>query len=114
MDVLGVVDGGGETWEKVLWIIGEEGDHEGMNSQLDFVGGQAKGQTGRISHGKRVHELRRKCVKVWGESGSGGGSIGDQEGDGTSLVDLSGDGNGEGAAGIPKDVRCNVREGGSY
>jgi len=42
-----------------------------------------------------------------------GSSVGDQEGDRASFVDLSGEREGEGTVGIPKDACCNVGESGS-
>jgi len=85
-----------------------------MNGELDFVGGEAEGQLGRVSHRKRAVELCRKCVEVLCKSGSGGGSVGDEEGDGTSLVGLGCDREGEGSVCISEDTRRNVRECGSY
>jgi len=84
-----------------------------VDGELDLVGGEAEGQPGRISHWERAVELCHKCVEVLCESGSGGGSVGDQEGDRASFVDLSGDSQGEGTVCIPKDACCNVRGSGS-
>jgi len=85
-----------------------------VNGELDFVGGEAEGQPGRVSHVKGAVELCCKRVEVWSKGRSKGGSVGDQEGDGSSLIDLSGDREGEGTVCISEDVCGNVWECSSY
>jgi len=52
-----------------------------VDCQLDLVGGEAKGQPARVTYWERGTEFSEKGVEVWLESGCGGGSIGDMEGD---------------------------------
>jgi len=104
----------GEAREKIIPGLGKEGDWKGVNGELDFVGGEAEGYPGRDSQGKGAIELSCKCVEVWRKGGNGGGSVGDQEGDGCSLIDLSGNGEGEGTVGISEDACGNLRACRSY
>ena len=85
-----------------------------MNGELDFLGGEAEGQRGRVSNRKGAVELRRERVKVWCKGGSGRGSVSDQEGNGTSLVDLGGDRERESIVGISEDAGGYVWECGCY
>ena len=85
-----------------------------MDGELDFVGGEAQGLPGRVSHREEAVELRHERVEVQCEGGSGGGRVGDQEGDGTPLIDLRGDPEREGTVGITENTRGNVWESGSY
>ena len=85
-----------------------------MNGELHLVGSQVEGQPGRVSHGKRVVELRRKSVEVWCKGDSGGGTVGNKEGDGASLVDFGSDREGEGTVSMSEDARGDVWECGSY
>ena len=83
-----------------------------MNGELDFVGGEAEGQPGRLAHREEFVKLGGESVKIGCEGGSGGGRVGDKEGDRSAIIDLGGDREGEGAVGIPKDAGRDVREGG--
>jgi len=95
-------------------VFGEEGNGEGVDGKLRFVGGEAEGQPGRFSHWERLVELGGECVEVGCEGGSGGGRVGDELGEGRAIVDLGRDRKGEDTVSIPKDARSYVREGGSY
>jgi len=85
-----------------------------VNGELHLVGSQAEGQPGRVSHGKRAVELHRKSVEVWCQGGSRGGTVGDKEGDGASLVDFCSDREGEGTVSMSEDAQGDVWECGSY
>jgi len=51
-----------------------------VDCQLDLIGGEAKGQPGRVSHRKGAIELSGKGVEIWCEDSRGGGR-GDEESD---------------------------------
>ena len=84
-----------------------------MDCQLDLVGGEAKGQPGRVTHWERTVELGSEGVDVWSKGSRGGGRVGDDKCDRTPIVDLSCDGEGESAVCILADAGRDVGEGGS-
>jgi len=49
-NVLGVEDRLRKAGEEFVWVFGEEGDGEGVNGELGFVGGEAEGQPGSSTH----------------------------------------------------------------
>ena len=82
-----------------------------MDRKLSFVGGEAKGQPGRLAHRERLVELVGEGVEVWGKGRSGGGRVGDEKGDRPTIVDLGGDCEGQDAVRISEDAGSYVREG---
>jgi len=86
----------------------------GGKGELDFVGGEPEGQPGSVSHWKEAVEMRRKRVEVWCKDSSGSRSVGDKKDNRASLVDLSGNGEGEGTVSISEDACGNVWERRSY
>ena len=58
--------------------------------------------------------MRCEHFQVWCKGGSGGSSLGDQEADETSLIDLGADREGEGTVGLSEEARGNVWESGRY
>lgn len=98
----------------VLRGFGKKGNRKRVNGELDFVGGEEEGQPGRVSYGKGAVELCCKYVEVWSKGRSRGCCVGDQEGDGSSLIDLSSDREGEGEVCISEDARGNVWKCSSY
>ena len=81
-----------------------------MDGELNLVGGEAKGQPGRLAHRERLVELVGECVKVWGKGRGGGGRVGDVKGDRSTVIDLSGDCEGQDAIRISQDAGSDVRE----
>jgi len=69
--VLGVEDRLRQTREEFIQVFWEEGDWEGVDGKLCFVGGKAEGQPGRLAHGERLVELAGKGVEIW-RKGRGG------------------------------------------
>jgi len=61
-NVFGVKDRLREARKEFLRVLWEEGEREGVDGELSFVGGEAEGQPGRFSHGERLVELRGKGV----------------------------------------------------
>jgi len=112
--LLGVEDRLRKAGEKLVWVFREEGNGEGVDGKLGFVGGEAEGQPARFSHWEGLVELGGECVKVRCECGSGGGRVGDEQGDGPTIVDLGRDRKGEDTVCIPKDTSSYIRESGSY
>jgi len=45
-------------------VLREEDDGEGVDVGLSFVGGEAEGQPGRLSHRARLGELAGQGIKV--------------------------------------------------
>ena len=88
---LGVEDRLRETGETFVWALGEEGNGEGVTGKLGLVQAEAKGQPGGRTHREPLVKLRGECVEVGREGGGRGGSVGDEEGDGPSIVDLARD-----------------------
>ena len=80
-NVLGVEDRFCEAQEEFNRVLRKEGEREGVDSELCFVGGEAEGQLGRLSHGERLVELGGKGVEVWCKGCSGGGRLGDENRD---------------------------------
>ena len=108
--VFRVKDGFRKTREELFRVLREEGDLEGVDGELYFVGGEAEGQPGRLAHRERPVELVGKGVEVWGKGGGGGGRLGDEKGDRSAVIDLGGDREGENAVRISQDAGSNVRE----
>ena len=108
------MDGVGEALEKIPLSLGKEGHQKGVDAKLEFIGGEAEGQPGRVSHGKGRGEWCCKCLEVWSKGGGRVCSGGNQEGDRSSLIDLCGDREGEGTVGISEDARSHLWECGSY
>jgi len=79
--VLGIEDGLREAGKKLFRVLRKEGNWEGVDGELGFVGGEANGQPGSIPHWEGLVELGGKGVEVGCESGGGGGRVGDEEGD---------------------------------
>jgi len=77
-DVLGVEDRLREAREQFVRVFREEGDGERVNGELGFVGGEAKGQPGRVSHWERLIELGGEGVEVGREGCRGSGRVGDE------------------------------------
>jgi len=88
----------------------EEGECEGVDGELCFVGGEREGQPGRLAHRARLVQLVGKGVEVWGIGRGGGGRVGDEKGDRSTLIDLGCDREGENAVCISQDAGSNVRE----
>ena len=82
-----------------------------MDGELSFVGGEAKGQPGRLADRERLIELAGKGVEVWGKGSGGGGRVGDEKGDRSTVIDLGSDCEGQDAVRIPQDAGSYVREG---
>ena len=76
-NVLGVENRRREAGEEFVLVLREEGDSEGVDGELGFVGGEAEGQPGRLSHWERLVELAGQGIKVGCEGGSGVGRVGD-------------------------------------
>ena len=55
--VLGVEDRLRKAGEKFVRVFGEEGNGEGVDGKLGFVGGEAEGQPGRFTHWEGLVEL---------------------------------------------------------
>lgn len=83
-----------------------------MNGELDFVGGEAEAQPGRLSHRERPVKLCRERVEVGCKCRSRGGRVIDEESDIASLIHLGSDCEGEGTVRISRDTGSNVWEGG--
>ena len=81
--------------------------------KLGLVGGEAEGQPGRLSHREGFVKLGGESVEVGRESGGGGGSVGDEEGDRTAIVNLGRDSEGEDTVRLPQDPSSDIGEGGS-
>ena len=111
--VFGVEDRLREAGEEFVRILGKEGDGEGVDGKLGLVGGEAEGQPGRFTHWEGFVELGRERVEVRREGGSGGGRVGDEQGDGPAIVDLCCDREGEDTVCIPEDASGYVGECGS-
>jgi len=79
--VFGVEDRLREARKELIRVFGEERDGEGVNGELGFVGGEAGGQPGGLTHREGLVELGRESVEVRCEGGSGGGRVGDEKGD---------------------------------
>ena len=109
-NVLRVEDRFRKTWEKFLRVIREEGDWEGVDGELCLVGGEAEGQPGRLAHRERLVELVGKGVEVWGKGRGGGGRVGDEKGDRSTVIDLGCDREGENAVRISQDAGSNIGE----
>jgi len=56
-DVFGVKDRLREAREELARVLRKEGEAERVDAELGFVGGEAKGQPGRVSHRERLVEL---------------------------------------------------------
>jgi len=84
-----------------------------VDCQLDLVGGEAKGQPGRVTHWERTVESGSEGVDVWSKGSHEGRWVGDDKCDRTPIVDLSCDGDGESAVFILADAGRNVGKGGS-
>jgi len=112
-NVFGVEDGLREAREKFLRVLREESNRKGVDGELSFVGGEAEGQPGRISHGERLVELGREGVEIRRKGCGGSGRVGDEKGDRSSVVNLGGDSEGEDTVRISEDASGNVGEGGS-
>jgi len=67
-----------EAREELVRGFVQEGQGDGVDSELGFVGGEAEGQPGRFSHRERFIELGRESVEVGCEGGGGGGRVGDE------------------------------------
>ena len=76
--VFGVEDRLCEAREEFVRVFGEEGHGEGMDGELGFVEGKAKGQPGGFAHRGGFVELGRDSVEVGCEGGSRGGRVGDE------------------------------------
>jgi len=72
-----------------------------VDGELGFVEGEAEAQPGTLSHWERLVELAGQGIKVRCEGGSGGCRIGDTKGDGSTVVDLGRDQEGEYTVRIP-------------
>jgi len=79
-----------------------------VDGTLDFIGGVAEWQSGRVSHRARPVKLCRERVKVWCEGRSRGRRVGDEESDRASLVNLFSDCEGEGVVPISQDTSSDV------
>jgi len=84
-----------------------------VDGELGLVGGEAKGQPGRVSHRERLVELGREGIKVGRKGRSGSGRVSDESGDGPAIVNFGGDSEGEDTVRIPEDTGADLREGGS-
>jgi len=93
--VVGVEDLLRQTWEDLLRVLREEGDWEGVDSELCLVGDEAEGQPGRLAHWERLVELAGKGAEIWGKGRGGGGRVGDEKGDRSAVIDFGGDCEGE-------------------
>ena len=76
--VLGVEDRFRETREELVRVLMEERDGEGVDGELGFVGGEAEGQSGGLTHREGLVKLGGESVEVGCEGGSGGGRVGDE------------------------------------
>jgi len=112
--VFGVEDRLREAGEQVVRVFGEEGDGQRVDGELSLVRGEAEGQPGRISHLEGFVELGGECVEVRCEGGSGGGRVGDEQGDRPAIVDLGCARKGKDTVCIPEDASSYVGESGSY
>ena len=92
----------------VLRVPEEEGDAEGVDGKLDFVGGVVEWQPGRVSHRARPVMLCRERVKVWCKGRSRGRRVGDEASNRACLVNLCSDCEGEGVVRISKDTSSDV------
>ena len=86
--VLRVEDRFREAGEEFIRVLQEEGNGEGVYGELDLVGGEAEGQPGGLAHREGLIKLGGKSVEVGCEGGSGGGRVGDEEGDRTAVTGL--------------------------
>jgi len=89
------------TREELLRVLREEGKREGVDGELCFFRDEAEGQPGRLAHRERFVELAGGGVEIWSEGRGGGGRVGDEKGDRSTVVDPGGDCKGEDAVCIP-------------
>jgi len=82
-----------------------------VDGELSLVGGEAKGQPGKLTHRERLVELVGEGVEVWGKGRGGSGRVGDKKGDRSTVIDLGGDCEGQDAVRISEDTGSDVREG---
>jgi len=81
-----------------------------VDGELTFIGGEAKGQPGRRAHRERLVELVGKGVEIWGKGRGGGGRVGDEKGDRSTVIDLGGDCEGQGTVRISgRGQQCQGR-----
>ena len=71
-------DGLREAREKFVRDLREEGDREGVDSALRFVGGEREGQPGGDAHREGLIELAGKGVDIGCRGPCGSGRIGDE------------------------------------
>ena len=98
--------------EKLVRVLGEQRDGERVDSKLSFVGGEVEAQPWSFSHWKGLVELGGQSVEVWCKGGSGGGRVGDEEGDGAMIINLGRDCERENTVCISEDTGGDVGEGG--
>jgi len=113
-NVFGVKDRFLEAGEKFVWVLGAEGDGEGVEGELGFVAGEEKAQPGVLAHRERFVELGRESDEIVSEACGGGGRVGHKQGDRPTIIDLGRDREGEDTVRIPKDTSSYVGKGGSY
>jgi len=70
-----------KTLEELFQVFREEGDCEGVDGELCFVGGEAEGQPRRNSHRERLVELGGKSVNILHKGYGRGGRVGAEKGD---------------------------------
>jgi len=114
LNIFEVQDGVCQAGEKLLWVPGQEYERVGLDCQLDLIGGEAKGQPGRVSHWEGSVELGGEGLKVRCEGGPEGSWVGDNNSKRASVINFGHDGEGESAVCISEDASGNVGEGGSH
>ena len=109
-NVFGVENTRGKEGGEFVWVFYEEGDGERVDDKRHLVGGEVKRQLGGVTHGPGLFGLRGVGVEVGSKCLSRGGRVGDEQGDGATVVDLGRDHEGESTVCISKDTggRCRA------
>jgi len=99
-----------EIWEEFLFVLGEQGEREGVYCQLDGGGGVDKKSPGVFAHRERLVECPGAGVAVGGVGRGGCGLVCDSEGDCPADVHQGRETKREKAVGVAKDMSSDVRE----
>ena len=104
------MDGGRKDVEEAFLLRWENVEGNGVDGELTLIGGEPELGPRGLAHGEGLIEAGGKGLEVGLVGSGGGGRVGEENGDSSFVIDLSGEGQGKGAVGLAEKRGSNVGE----